>query len=93
MNKKGEILKAAVTGEVKWDNNRPFSLNLTFTMHHNANDYGTGNYILMEAPEDKTFTPQYYDVRYSGTSGIKKLAKIAANTFFGENLKSFKVVK
>ena len=90
---KGNVLNAVVTGEVKWDNDRPFSQRLKFTVRHVENTYGTGNYIKMEFLDEKESVPQVYDVRYVGTSDIEKLAKIAAEIFFGENLKSFKVVK
>lgn len=90
--KKEKVLEAVVTGEVEWDNNRPFEHKVRFTMVHNENDYGTGNHVLMEVPDEKDFMPQGYDVRYLGTSDIKKIAKIVAEDYWGSNLRSFKIV-
>ena len=89
---KEKNLEAVVTGEVKWDNNRPFEYKVRFRMAHNENDYGTGNHVLMEVPDVKEFMPQGYDVRYIGTSDLKKIAKMLAEDYWGENMKSFKIV-
>lgn len=87
-----KILEAIVSGVVEWNNNKPFKHRVRFRMVHRENDYGTGNHILMECPEEKDFMPQGYDVRYLGTSDIKKIAKIVAEDYWGSNLRNFEVV-
>ena len=91
--KETKVLEAIVSGEVKWDNNRPFKHKVKFSMVHNENDYGTGNHVLMEVPDEREFMPQGYDVRYIGTSDLKKIAKMLADDYWGENMKSFKILK
>ena len=91
--KEAKVVEAVVSGTFKWDNNRPFKHKVKFTMVHNENDYGTGNHILMEVPDEKEFMPQGYDVRYWGTSDIRKLARMIAEDYWGENMENFKIVK
>ena len=94
-----KVLEAIISGKVKWDGNRPFEAPVRFTMFPSGREqeYGTGYYMTVEVlgnnEQQKPIEVAHYDMRYIGTSDIKKASKIAAEQYWGENMKDFKIVK
>jgi len=95
MDMKTKIAEAVVSGKVKWDGNRPFEAPVRFTMHPSGREfeYGTGYYMMVEVLGKNPIQVAHYDMRYIGTSDIRKAAKIAAKEYWGENLEKIKIVK
>ena len=93
-----KVLEAVISGKVKWDGNRPFETPVRFTMFPSGREqeYGTGYYMTVEVLGNENQKPievAHYDMRYIGTSDIKKASEIAAKEFWGKNLEEFKIVK
>lgn len=55
-----------------------------------AFEYGNKLAMIVHRPQWKQDIG--VDVRYAGTSDIRKLAKVWLNEYFGENLKSYRIV-
>ena len=97
--KETKVLEAIVSGKVKWDGNRPFEAPVRFTMFPSGreHEYGTGYYMVVEVlgndEKQKPIEVAHYDMRYIGTSDIKKASKIAAEQYWGENMEKFKITK
>ena len=97
--KKIKVLEAVISGNVKWDGNRPFEAPVRFTMLPSGREfeYGTGYYMKVEVlgnnEKQKPIEVANYDMRYIGTADVKKVSKIAAKEYWGENMKAFKILK
>lgn len=93
--KETKVLEAIVSGNVKWDGNRPFEAPVRFTMFPSGreHEYGTGYYMVVEILGETPIEAAHYDMRYIGTTDIKKAARIAAKEYWGENMKKFKPTK
>ena len=94
MKKQKKVLEAVVSGVVKWDDNRPFEAPVRFTMvpSEREHEYGTGYYMMVQVLGETPIEVAYYDMRYVGTSDIRKVARIAAKEYWGENLLEFREV-
>ena len=84
-------MKALITGVCcsKEEKGKRFRATVTFElMKSPAFEYG--NRLAMRVSSPGWHEDHYVDCRYAGTSDITKLAKAWADSYFGENMRTFK---